>query len=154
MGDNQPRRVITVPQYVSCAAVRGSLYVRALASYSLVHGRPKRMVPQFPYLTACIDEALRLYPPASGTARVARSDCTLCGYSIPKGTFLNVAVPAATISPTPAFNGIETGHPSAGGNRPALYVVYSHSSLQWHRYSYCSFHCSALIGHTYSNVFS
>ena len=56
------------------------------------------MLTQFPYLTACIDEALRLYPPASGTARVARSDCTLCGHSIPKGTLLNVAVRAAPVS--------------------------------------------------------
>lgn len=45
---------------------------------------------QFPYLTACINEALRLYPPVPGTRRAAREDCALCGYRIPEGTTLEV----------------------------------------------------------------
>lgn len=49
---------------------------------------------QFPYLTACIDESLRVHPPAgTGTLRTAREDCTVCGFRIPKGTLMNVRCP-------------------------------------------------------------
>ncbi len=46
---------------------------------------------QFPYLTACFNEALRLDPPLGlGTVRMNREDTTICGYRIPKGAWLNV----------------------------------------------------------------
>lgn len=48
---------------------------------------------QFPYLTACIDESLRVSAPgAFGTVRLNREDTTLCGFHIPKGTYFNVRV--------------------------------------------------------------
>ncbi|XP_030369986.1 cytochrome P450 CYP12A2-like [Scaptodrosophila lebanonensis] len=41
---------------------------------------------QVSYLWACIKEALRLYPLASGNARVTKSDTVLSGYRVPKET--------------------------------------------------------------------
>jgi cytochrome P450 len=38
-----------------------------------------------PVLTACVNETLRLYPPAAQFARVAAADEVLGGYQIPKG---------------------------------------------------------------------
>lgn len=40
---------------------------------------------QMPVLTACVNETLRLYPPAAQFARVAAADEVLGGYQIPKG---------------------------------------------------------------------
>mmetsp|Transcript_1357 Transcript_1357/g.4048 ORF Transcript_1357/g.4048 Transcript_1357/m.4048 type:complete len:577 (-) Transcript_1357:297-2027(-) len=47
---------------------------------------------KFPYLTACIDESLRVSAPgAFGTVRLNREDTTLCGFHIAKGTYFNTA---------------------------------------------------------------
>ncbi len=48
-----------------------------------------------PYLNAVCNEALRLYPAAPVTSRVAIRDTTILGHHIPKHTFL-FAVPWAT----------------------------------------------------------
>ena len=41
---------------------------------------------KLPYLNAMVTEALRLYPPAYLLARTSVADCTIGGYTIPKGT--------------------------------------------------------------------
>jgi len=43
---------------------------------------------QFPYLSACIDESLRIHPPAPGTVRAARQEMLINGFRIPCGTYL------------------------------------------------------------------
>jgi cytochrome P450 len=43
---------------------------------------------RLPYLCACLSETLRLYPPASDTARVAAADLELGGFYVPKGSLL------------------------------------------------------------------
>ena len=55
-------------------------------------------MPQFPYLTACFNEALRLEPPLGmGTVRINRDDTVICGHRVYKGAWLNV------FPPPPAF---------------------------------------------------
>lgn len=50
---------------------------------------------QLPYLTACLNESLRLTPPVGfGTLRINREETELCGFRIPKGAFLNTAMHA------------------------------------------------------------
>ena len=43
-----------------------------------------------PFLRACFTEALRLYPPAPMTLRVAETDQDVAGYAVPAGTWLQV----------------------------------------------------------------
>ena len=38
------------------------------------------------YVTMCIKEALRIYPPVTGEARMLKEDAVLDGYTVPKGT--------------------------------------------------------------------
>jgi len=45
---------------------------------------------KFPYVQAVIDEALRLFPPAPGTHRVAEEDVQVGKYVIPKGTQVRI----------------------------------------------------------------
>lgn len=51
------------------------------------------------YLDHCYNEALRLYPPAIRSDRVATKDVNLAGYSFPKGT--SFAVPIAMVMRDP-----------------------------------------------------
>ncbi|WP_235426749.1 cytochrome P450 [Xanthomonas cerealis] len=48
-------------------------------------------IERFPLARACVKEAMRLYPPAWLTARVARHDTMLNGFSVPLGTRLLVS---------------------------------------------------------------
>lgn len=43
-------------------------------------------LPRLPLTGWIIQESLRLYPPAYGFGRVAREDCLVTGYRVPKGT--------------------------------------------------------------------
>ena len=45
-------------------------------------------LPQLPYTTMVIKEAMRLYPPVTDVTREASADCEIGGYHIPKGTTL------------------------------------------------------------------
>lgn len=45
-------------------------------------------VPKLPYLTACINETMRLYPAATDLARVSTQDHVLGGYHVPQGKLL------------------------------------------------------------------
>ena len=40
------------------------------------------------YLKACLHESQRIFPATIGTSRIARADCVILGYQIPKGTML------------------------------------------------------------------
>lgn len=57
---------------------------------------PSGEIPQYkdlqnlPYLRAVVKETLRKYPVAGTVARVTQADMDLCGYNIPKGTFVAV----------------------------------------------------------------
>ena len=42
------------------------------------------------YTTCVLKEVLRLYPPASAFSRYTNEDVNLCGYEIPKGTWITV----------------------------------------------------------------
>ncbi|MEM7579662.1 MAG: cytochrome P450 [Cyanobacteria bacterium P01_A01_bin.80] len=46
---------------------------------------------RLPYTNMVIKEALRLYPTVTDLSRRATSDCEIGGYSIPKGTTLNIS---------------------------------------------------------------
>ncbi|AFY58376.1 cytochrome P450 [Rivularia sp. PCC 7116] len=46
---------------------------------------------RLPYTTMVIKEALRLYPTVTDLSRQATEDCEIGGYSIPKGTTLNIS---------------------------------------------------------------
>ncbi len=48
-------------------------------------------IAQYKYTRACIEEAMRLYPPAWITDRVALEDDEVCGYKIKKGTTIGVS---------------------------------------------------------------
>ncbi|KAG5674776.1 hypothetical protein PVAND_004726 [Polypedilum vanderplanki] len=45
-----------------------------------------RKMANMPYIRSCIKEALRLFPPVSGTSRTIAKDLVLSGYQIPAGT--------------------------------------------------------------------
>ncbi|MBM4257383.1 MAG: cytochrome P450 [Deltaproteobacteria bacterium] len=47
-------------------------------------------VPQLPYTTWVVREAMRLYPPAWAIGREAIQDCTIGDYVVPKGTQLQM----------------------------------------------------------------
>lgn len=49
-------------------------------------------ISSLPYLTSCINEALRLYPPAWITDRVAIEDLQLQEYYIKKGTMIGISI--------------------------------------------------------------
>jgi len=46
--------------------------------------------PQSAYLKACVKESLRLRPALIGTARVLDRDVVVSGFTVPKGTFINI----------------------------------------------------------------
>ncbi|WP_420007879.1 cytochrome P450 [Xanthomonas sacchari] len=49
------------------------------------------LVEHLPLTRACVKEAMRLYPPAWMTARIAQRDTTLEGFAVPRGTQLIVS---------------------------------------------------------------
>ncbi|WP_295936341.1 cytochrome P450 [uncultured Xanthomonas sp.] len=49
------------------------------------------LVERLPLTRACVKEAMRLYPPAWMTARIAQRDTTLGGFAVPRGTQLIVS---------------------------------------------------------------
>ncbi|MXV10006.1 cytochrome P450 [Xanthomonas sp. LMG 8992] len=49
------------------------------------------LVERLPLARACVKEAMRLYPPAWMTARIAQRDTTLDGFAVPRGTQLIVS---------------------------------------------------------------
>ena len=49
------------------------------------------LAASFPYVDACIKEALRLYPPATLAIREAKEDLWLGGHHVPAGTSLHVS---------------------------------------------------------------
>ncbi|MBB5877017.1 cytochrome P450 [Xanthomonas sp. 3498] len=49
------------------------------------------LVERLPLARACVKEAMRLYPPAWMTARIAQRDTTLEGFAVPRGTQLVVS---------------------------------------------------------------
>jgi cytochrome P450 len=55
---------------------------------AVLHGRPPTVadLPRLVYTERVLMESMRLYPPAYGFGRVARVDCELGGYRIPRGT--------------------------------------------------------------------
>ena len=57
---------------------------------TVLQGRPPTFadLPQLPYTTMVIKEAMRLYPPVTDITREASADCEIGGYHIPKGTTL------------------------------------------------------------------
>lgn len=47
----------------------------------------------FPYLTACFEESMRLLSPSAfGTMRINRKDTVLCGKTVPKGAYVNMGM--------------------------------------------------------------
>lgn len=48
-------------------------------------------LPKLPFTEAAIKEALRLYPPAWMTGRIAARDCVLGGFHVPAGTTLAIS---------------------------------------------------------------
>jgi cytochrome P450 len=44
--------------------------------------------PRLKYTTMVIEEAMRLYPPAWLVSRAPRADMVICGYSVPKGSYV------------------------------------------------------------------
>ncbi|MBB5941538.1 cytochrome P450 [Xanthomonas sp. 3307] len=49
------------------------------------------LVERLPLARACVKEAMRLYPPAWITARIAQRDTTLEGFAVPRGTQLVIS---------------------------------------------------------------
>jgi cytochrome P450 len=64
---------------------------------SVLAGRTPTLadLPRLPYTEQVLMESMRLYPPAYGFGRVARVDCELGGYRIPRGTTV-ILVPWVT----------------------------------------------------------
>ena len=56
---------------------------------------------QLDYIGCVFKEALRLYPPASGTARVISKNTTICGYPISQGT--NISISFYCIQRSPSY---------------------------------------------------
>ena len=81
-------------------------------------------VAALPYLDAVFKEALRLYPPAPMTLRVAGEDCVIGGYPVPKGTWLQVDT--RTIQRDP-----EVWGPDAAEFRPERWLDGSAASDHW-----------------------
>lgn len=53
-------------------------------------------IKHLPYLRAVIKESLRIFPPTPGNSRELRTDTTLQGYKVPKGT--NIAFPNTALA--------------------------------------------------------
>jgi cytochrome P450 len=70
-----------------CAA-EARAAVRAAASAAAAGGDNPYAPAKLPFLTACLNETLRLYPPGTDTARRAAADLNLGGYFVPKGSLL------------------------------------------------------------------
>ncbi|GBF94151.1 cytochrome P450 [Raphidocelis subcapitata] len=81
---------------IYCVASSPDAQAKLLAELDALPGAPDREVTVedlqlLPFTAAVIDEALRLYPPATRTAREARGGLSLGGYAIPDGTAVMVA---------------------------------------------------------------
>ena len=59
---------------------------------SLSEGDPLKQLGELQYTKQCIDESLRLYPPAWITDRVAIQDDTFGAYHVKKGTMIGVSI--------------------------------------------------------------
>lgn len=56
-------------------------------------------VTHFTYLTQCIKETLRLYPPAFAAAKISDIELQIDGYTIPKGTTVNLSMQSIHYNP-------------------------------------------------------
>lgn len=95
------------------------------------------VVERLPLARACVKEAMRLYPPAWMTARIAQRDTTLDGFAVPRGTQLIVSqwvvqrdprhfgeperfVPARWLAPDARAPARYTYFPFGGGPRSCI----------------------------------
>ena len=64
----------------ACGEVRSALGAKPLADWTALD------MQQLPFVTACIKENLRLFPPAPFTGRIATEDVVIHGQLLPQGT--------------------------------------------------------------------